>query len=144
MTVIREQSIMRGEDPDWRIAWAEMLEPQERRAIESAVTRGKPVQDRRHAVFAIGLATRWRRSDRWHMLWCSVQTLFLGWLVYLTCIHPSGSFESSGWCLFWLMLSVFFVVTAPILLVRGRNRTRKALESSLALYEESRQVELGN
>jgi hypothetical protein len=139
VTVIRETAILRGEAPDWRIAWEEMLTRDERREVESAVRGGRQVSERRLALFAIGLVTRRKRSQRWDPVLYTLVLLSVSLQFYFSCILQSGIYQWMGWCVFWTLLGAFSVFGVPFVLAKHRRRIRRAGELNERLFEESRQ-----
>lgn len=117
--VVREAWVVEGRDPDWRIAWEEYLSAEARRRVETAVRAGRGIEDDDLRMYALGLARRSRRRERWMILLVPFHLALTGVWAYFACVlHALGSLP----CWFWISTAVLWLTVVPFRLITRYRR----------------------
>jgi hypothetical protein len=131
LILVKEDIVLQGRNPDWKIGWEEGLSAEDRREVQRAVRQGRQVTDSRLAPFVFGMAAKWRRS-----LWLIpglvlINVSILTIQTYFTCLvnSPRGVFATVS-CVFFLLLVVAALVVVPVGIWHPRCRLTQAEEAN--------------
>lgn len=112
-----DPAILRGTNPEWRVAWEGGLDAQDRARVQECVREGTKMPDPRLEPFVIGWIARARRGVRTTI---AVQVILVAALIPLTIVAHSHGASVIGLC---LLLSLVLSVT--VIPWRIRNRFRE-------------------
>jgi hypothetical protein len=133
LVLVREDLVLQGRNPDWKIGWEEGLSAEDRQEVKRAVRQGRRVTDSRLAPFAFGMAAKWRRSLWFIPVLGLLNLSFLSLQVYINCLsHHHGPFVAAS-CVFFVLLVVAWVVAVPAAIWHRRRRLRQAEEANRQL-----------
>jgi hypothetical protein len=134
LILVREDLVLQGRNPDWKIGWEEGLSAEDRREVQRAVRQGRRVADSRLAPFVFGMAAKWRRS-----LWLIPGLVLINASIitiqtYFGCLvnRPRGVFATI-WCLFFVLLVVASLVVVPAGIWHRRRRLHQAEDANRPL-----------
>lgn len=116
------EAILKGEEPYWRMAWEESLEPEQRSEVNVAVRHGRLVSDPGLAIFAVGLAEKSLRRSRWLTLALLLNAAVNASWIYIACFLKGSQLHSSFWCTFWILLGIASFTWIPLRMMRAKKR----------------------
>ena len=127
---MKSDPVSEGHDATWRVAWEEHLTHEQRREIEQAVKDGKAVSDPTLRRFALGLARRWRRRERFWIILYPAYLAIAGAWIYATCVLGRSL---SLFCPIYIVIALLWLTVIPVkiamrhrLLMQAEMRNREA------------------
>jgi hypothetical protein len=129
LILVREDMVLQGRNPDWKIGWEEGLSAEDRQEVKRAVKQGGRVTDSRLAPFVFGVGARWRR---WIWVIPVVGLFNLGLIsvwIYVSCGVHFESLFYRFWCGFYVLMALISLIGIPLFL-RHRYRRLKRAEAA--------------
>jgi hypothetical protein len=133
LILVREDMVLQGRNPDWKMGWEEGLSPEDRQEVKRAVRQGRRLSDSRLAPFVFGMAAKWRRSLWFVPVLGLINLVFVTIQVYFNCLVHHASLFVTASCVFFVLIGVGWLVAVPVATWHRRRRLRQAEEANRQL-----------